>query len=1254
MVLCPSPQKLQQLMAELLARAEAEPLEAHIENCAVCQQALEGLMAANLTLPLGPGESSTSDNHPTADGAGDFLRRLAELPDQATYATNGCPAPPPLGAAQPVIAGYEILGVLGQGGMGVVYRAWQIQLKRVVALKMISAGGQARANELARFRIEAEAAARLQHPNIVQVHDVGEVDSRPYLALEFVGGGSLADKLHGTPLPPRQAAQLLETLARTMHYAHQRGVLHRDLKPSNILLSEVSDQAPVVARDQEIPPSLATDPLPPTAVPKITDFGLAKLTIGGGSDQTHSGAILGTPSYMAPEQAAGKNKEISTAVDIYSLGAMLYELLTGRPPFSAETPLDTVLQVIEREPVAPSVLQPRVPRDLETICLKCLQKEPQRRYASAAELADDLRCFLRDQPIRARPIGQFQRTWRWCRRNPVVAGLLAFVGLLLAVLALGALIANLLLQNELQETARAETLAKDKLILSDLERARSASLSRQVGQQFRSLEALSEAARLAREQNAPAERMLDLRNVAIACLASPDLQKVNEQDSGVVEDFGGLACDSTLDRYAIVDPDRHVVIRRFADNRLLHRLAPPPDTPFWYVHPLFSPDGKLLLALYPVAGKGERCIVWDLSSGQQILSVMCSGWPAFGPDSATLAAPLEDGTIQFLELPSGREIGRVGKDLRGSRLGFDPTGRRLLRCAQRQLQILDAGTGTVRSTFAHEDFLHTAAWSHDGRWLATGGEDRRIYVYDTVEGRLHSVLEGHEGPVIHLQFSPTETLLASASWDGTTRLWDPISGRELLSGAGGFLRFSQDGRRLGLCERRPQISIWELANAFVCRTLHQGCSGNRTPWTRGVGPVSVDFSRDGRLLASTAADGVRLWDAHLGRQLAHLHIGLTQAAQFNPVEDSLLTYGQLGVHLWPITRAGGSETDLFRVGPSTTLHATASRSWCRVAWAGTGKLLAFAQNAQNRALAVRLEDPQNPMILPDQPRINSIALSPDGKWAAATGWKDAHATAWRVEGPAPTRLPTRSPDTFANSTTFTPDGEWLVLNTTRDYQWLRVGTWEPGLRISKLSETGNAPVAFSPDGRLLAITRTPQTIQLIDPTSGDEFATLASPDRRMISWLCFSPDGSRLAVAAQDDVILLWDLRNLRRRLAELGLDWALPAYSPDGEAENARPLRVFVQYPPANPGELLQKANDALARDPRNAQALWVRAQAHAVLNDLDKALTDADQLLATLPANDKLRGEVMLARAAWQLWHDTQKALQRMPADNAEGKKR
>jgi hypothetical protein len=327
------------------------------------------------------------------------------------------------------VPGYEILAELGRGGMGVVYRARQLALGRVVALKMILSGAHAGEAELARFKTEAQAVARLQHPNIVQVFEVGEHGGLPFLSLEFCPGASLEKKLNGTPLAPREAAALVETLGRAMQAAHEKEVIHRDLKPANVLLGE-------------------------DGTPKITDFGLAKKLDEAG--QTATGAVMGTPSYMAPEQAGGRSKDVGPHTDVYALGAILYECLTGRPPFRAATSLDTILQAVSDDPAPPTQLNPKVPCDLETICLKCLEKEPAKRYLSAQALADDLRRFLDGAPIRARRTKVLERAVKWVRRHPAPAGLVAVVVLATLVLVAGGGWYNVRLRDALSEARQAK------------------------------------------------------------------------------------------------------------------------------------------------------------------------------------------------------------------------------------------------------------------------------------------------------------------------------------------------------------------------------------------------------------------------------------------------------------------------------------------------------------------------------------------------------------------------------------------------------------------------------------------------------------------------------------------------------------------------------------------------------------------------------------------------------------------------------
>lgn len=465
---CPSREQLERLLQGVMPDAEMEELKAHVSGCPRCLEAMRAVTTED-SLVLAVRAGARAGNIATEDADPELLARLRRLhatvlASRATLTSDldrteelcGLFAPPQepdeLGRFGP----YAILRPLGSGGMGAVFAARQIQPRRIVALKMILAarGGRQR---LARFRSETEIIAQLQHPNIVPVHEVGEHEGRPYYTMEYLDGGSLTQKLAAAPLAPRAAADLALVLARTVQFAHERGIVHRDLKPANVLLASGGCEPPGSLLSGGSHPPLAW-------VPKIADFGLAKQFDNESGEQgtpyrTESGAILGTPGYMAPEQAQG-GKEIGPAADIYALGTILYECLTGRPPFRAATVLETLEQVRSQEPAPISRLQPKTPRDLQTICRKCLHKEPGRRYASAADLADDLGRFLRGEPIRARPVSMRERLWKWVRRRPALAALLAVSALSLAALVAGGLVHNARLGAALRRVEASEAEAR--------------------------------------------------------------------------------------------------------------------------------------------------------------------------------------------------------------------------------------------------------------------------------------------------------------------------------------------------------------------------------------------------------------------------------------------------------------------------------------------------------------------------------------------------------------------------------------------------------------------------------------------------------------------------------------------------------------------------------------------------------------------------------------------------------------------------
>jgi hypothetical protein len=523
-----------------------------------------------------------------------FPERSAELKNlfeiDSTPARAGREAPP-----VPEVDGYEILGELGRGGMGVVYKAWQCAARRLVALKMLRGADTASPEDLSRFRTEVEAAARLQHPYVVPVFEVRLEGAGPFFSMEYVAGGSLDQQVQGTPRLPAEAALLVRKLVQA---AHTLGVVHRDLKPANVMLTADGQ-------------------------PKITDFGLAKLLLGG-SEQTRTGAILGTPSYMTPEQTSGQSAAVGPSADIYALGVLLYELLTGRPPFRAATMLETLQQVRNREPVPPTHLQPGIPRDLETICLKCLQKEPARRYASASALAEDLERFLDGKPITARPLGAGERLWRWGRRNPVVATLTAT--LLLTFLGGFAAVTSLWLHAEDQRRAAdAATQLADR-------RAQTEEQQRQ-------------RAETARQQ--AADRAGELQKALLRSLALAQFEIQSGQDQHALQLL--QACP----------PDQ-----RSWEWRYLHRLCTEElltwkghQKPVWGL--AVSRDGRRLASAAGFWGTRDagELFLWDTVTGKCQHQLRGHDGPvltvAFRPDDQVVASGSQDGAVKLWQAATG-------------------------------------------------------------------------------------------------------------------------------------------------------------------------------------------------------------------------------------------------------------------------------------------------------------------------------------------------------------------------------------------------------------------------------------------------------------------------------------------------------------------------------------------------------------------------------------------------------------------------
>ncbi len=1108
----------------------------------------------------------------------DYLARFPDL--DSTWASNAIAAATegvdtlaaaggPSSASNPTVvgplAGYDCLELIGRGGMGVVYRARQIRLNRVVALKMIRSGELASASELQRFRREAETAALLDHPNIVPIYEVGETNGQPYFSMKWIDGPTLGQSLidgqwpAGRPETQRRAARLMAMVARAVHHAHQRGILHRDLKPGNILLQTNSEinSAGLSA-----------------AIPVVADFGLAKYVT---TDQamTQTGAVLGTPSYMSPEQALA-SKALSTAADVYSLGAILYELLTGQPPFRGESTLETLRDVIEQEPIAPRTLNAAIERDLETICLRCLQKEPEKRYASAAALAEDLERWSAGEPISARRVGRVERGWRWCRRNPGKASLTAMVGLLLLVVAVGGTVLNFQLQfalkeseDRLKDAETAERGRREQLFEALVAEAQAKRFSQRAGQRFGTLEAIRKAVALARDLKKPALTFFELRNLAIAALALPDYRQEPPRELFPKGSYG-LDFDDLLEFYARSDDAGGVTVRRLADDEEVEYW---PGNSIGQGIAMFGREGDspvLLLAGKDGAwsrrrvGSKESTPILHIPFKEHRGGIISS-------DFQRLVAILRDGTFQVYNLSSGvkeRTI-RFGKWERGQGPPFEvyfdihSGNRQLAICmgapldSERQtVRVINLDDGTIKGlrtsmTEAGNDLR----WHPDGTTLAVG-YGQRVALWDVPSGRIYQSVTEHKGGGLHAYLNRTgEILCTESKWTGGLRLWHPYTGKPLLNvpeigiNHNGFQSLV-DGRMYRWTKQETRVVIEVIDPAREMRTLV------RHPMR---GPVHeyrhLSVHKDGRLLAAGTTDGVCLLDLTTGLDVGRLDSGHNWSVQFVAETGDLLTYGERGLFRWPVTT---SVPGRMHLGPPEKLPVERPSSDNLVSANRDGSVVAAAQ--YDRVVILLRNQPGKLLILkPKEVIRQQISVSPNGRWVAtgafANGPGDTHVWDAHSGNPVKTLGVGGSADV-----SFSPDGKWLYVAAANGRRFLRTGTWEEE-RNDRKQVFGFC--AFSPDSRLLAVERGDGVVRLEEVASGKDLALLGNPFQGRCAYLSFSPDGSLLiATNGDQQMIHVWDLRKIRSQLIQLGLDWKGPAYPPEVPGQHdggMRPLEVQV-----------------------------------------------------------------------------------------------
>lgn len=1081
-------------------------------------------LAMDVGNPTGfPGENAVSEPDPALQAGSHFPRRFGD---------------------------YELLAEIARGGMGIVYKARQHSLKRTVALKMLLAGELAPLDHLQRFRTESEAAASLDHPHILPIYEVGEQDGLPYFTMRFAEGGTLAERLADFALPvpdggspgdsgtvlerQRHLVRLLLKVARAVHFAHQHGILHRDLKPANILLD---------SRDQ----------------PFVADFGLIKWAERD-SSLTRTSAVMGSPSYMAPEQAKGQTKRVTTAVDVYSLGAILYELLTGQPPFRSNSALETLRQVIDQEPRPPRNLNSDVDRDLETICLKCLEKDPSKRYTSARALAEDLEHWLAGEPVQARAIGSGERLWRWCRRRPSLAAATGASLLLFLTLGIGSPVIALKLRKS--ELATAE---------GHLAQARALRFSGTPGRRF---EALKEI-RLAAAAHPPPRLRAELRDEAIACLALVDVRQDRVIPLQPYDTRSCYAPDGT--RYVLWTRQGEVIFRDSETDHELGRWMLP-DLVFGYLHFRFSPESRRL-ALdarefapdEPQAPSAERLfgrgILLDLETGRVLVraphAFLHPVWPEFNADGTRIVfgGSTDDdsssGEITIHDTTTGDVVRRIPL-IQGPRcVAFSPDGRRLAVSYEPRdlVQIVDVETGTILDEIHLNTTVRGVAWRPDGLRVACAGEGGQVILWQPGSGRPPLRRRAHGMTVVlTVGFSHAGDMLASSGWDGKVCLSDPDTLEPLMEIPGG------DGFELRFDSKDQVLSSvrWDSRGAY--RFQVAGAEILQGRFQRDTGLFAhpterrLSFSPDSHLLSCSDDAGVTLWDAVRMQPVARLPKAGVTTAFFHPAGSHLFISGPNACVRWPLQT---NSQDGICAGPPELVSLVEPGQFETgfAALSGNGRTLAISHEQR-----IWLRDPTNDAIkLRTAPHFPAsyLDISHDGRWVADGVWQGS-VRVWNADtGELAADLGRGLHPQFV------PGGEWLLFwnesGDTSFHELIRVGGWDQRRRLDVPLPSWNLPPAFAPDGRTFSVNELSGELRLKTLPDAGTLLRLESGDRkgnfRSTAW---SPDGTLLATYRDSGKLELWHLDRIRENLAPLGLELELPARaSPRPPAPPPRPWTV-------------------------------------------------------------------------------------------------